>query len=58
MSFFIKYTREAGFLSYYEICGTPGWTNTWNNEQAVSYAVAGNQWVGYDDVAGLTQKVT
>ena len=58
--FFFKFTREAGFLSYFEICDkliNKGWTRTWSNEQSVPYAYGENQWVGYDDVQSLAIKV-
>lgn len=55
----MKYTREAGFLAYYEICQKlqQGWTRVWNEEQKVPYAYNGNEWVGYEDVESLNQKV-
>lgn len=54
------YTREAGFLSYYEICqflNKPGTTRVYDNDAQVPYAYNGDQWVGYDDVQSLTAKV-
>jgi len=57
-----KYTREAGFLSYYEICKNPGFTEVWNDEHKVPYA-HGKQsdwqydWVGFDKQESLTLKV-
>jgi GH18 family chitinase len=55
----MKYTREAGFLAYYEICQKlqQGWTRVWNEEQKVPYAYNGNEWVGYEDVESLNHKV-
>jgi chitinase len=55
-----KFTREAGFLSYYEICDkltNSGWTRVWSDEQSVPYAHGQNEWVGYDDVESLKIKV-
>ena len=52
-------TGEAGFLSYYEICGklSQGWTRMWEPEQRAPYAYSGNEWVGYDDKQSLAEKV-
>nr|CAD7429082.1 unnamed protein product [Timema monikensis] len=48
------YTREAGTLGYNEICEQKGqWTEHWNDDQQVPYAVNGNQWVGYDNVKSI-----
>ncbi|CAF1015538.1 unnamed protein product [Brachionus calyciflorus] len=54
-----QYTREAGFLAYYEICQflSSGWTRRWSSEHQVPYAFNGNQWVGYDDMESLKIKV-
>ncbi|XP_046577671.1 chitinase-3-like protein 1 isoform X5 [Haliotis rubra] len=54
-----QYTREAGFLSYYEICalinaGTPVHRIA---SQKVPYIVSGDQWIGYDDEESLREKV-
>ncbi|XP_054902246.1 acidic mammalian chitinase-like [Poeciliopsis prolifica] len=44
------YTREAGILSYYEVCTfLAGATTHWIEEQKVPYAVKGNEWVGFDN---------
>ena len=51
-----KYTREAGFLSYYEICAM-GLTVVRDNAVQAPYGFKGDQWVGYDDVESLTRKV-
>ena len=53
------YTREAGFLSYYEICQklSQGWIKKWDNEAKVPYAYSGSEWVGYDDIQSLKEKV-
>lgn len=53
-----RYTREKGFLSYYEICDMikTGGTTHWIKEQEVPYVVKGDQWVGYDDKKSLTIK--
>jgi len=55
-----KYTREPGFLSFYEICeklSLEGWQRVWNNEQKVPYAYKDNQWVSYEDIESLKLKV-
>jgi len=46
-----QYTREKGFLAYYEICKNlkSGWTSKYDSEHKVMYAYGGNQWVAYDD---------
>ncbi|KAJ7377108.1 hypothetical protein OS493_030702 [Desmophyllum pertusum] len=51
-----KYTREAGFLSYYEICAM-GLTVVRDNAVQAPYGFKGDQWVGFDDVVSLTRKV-
>ena len=54
-----KFTREKGFLSYYEICTKilkDGWTKKWSDEQKVPYAYGDNEWVGYEDVNSLRIK--
>lgn len=54
-----KYTREAGFMSYYEICQemeTRG-TQRWDDEQKVPYYYNGELWVGFDNVRSITEKV-
>ncbi len=55
-----KYTGEEGFLSYYEICDFLHEENTtlvWDNEQQVSFAYHGNQWVGFDDELTVQAKM-
>ncbi|XP_078500822.1 chitotriosidase-1-like [Lissotriton helveticus] len=52
------FTREPGFLSYYEVCTfLKGATAAWSDEQKVPYAYKGNQWVGYDNIKSITNKV-
>ena len=56
------YTRAAGFLAYYEICDmvrTKGFAVVQDEAEPRRigpYAVKGNQWVGYDDVAMIRYK--
>ncbi|KAK2140675.1 hypothetical protein LSH36_1280g00106 [Paralvinella palmiformis] len=54
-----KYTREKGYLSFYEVCDLlkKGATLYWFEEQQVPYAVAGNQWIGFDNEDSLKIKV-
>lgn len=55
-----KYTTEAGFLSYYEVCSFLSEDNTtlvWDSEQQVPFAYRGDQWVGFDDERSLKTKV-
>jgi len=51
-----KYTREGGFLSYYEICKM-GLTIVQDNLVKAPYGYINDQWVGYDDKASLNLKV-
>ena len=57
------YTREKGFLAYYEICEKlPVGTRVWNDEHKAPYMHfpgpwGGRQWIGYDDIDSLTYKV-
>nr|BAW98094.1 chitinase [Heterodontus japonicus] len=52
-----KYTRQAGFLAYYEICTfLKRATVKWNAPQMVPYAYSGNEWVGYDNVKSFGDK--
>uniref|UniRef100_A0A3B4DSV0 chitinase n=1 Tax=Pygocentrus nattereri TaxID=42514 RepID=A0A3B4DSV0_PYGNA len=44
-----SYTREAGFWSYYEICGfLEGTKIQWIEDQRVPYATKNGEWVGFD----------
>ena len=52
-----KYTREGGFLSYYEICTMQGLTVVHDNAVKAPYGYAGDQWVGFDNEKSLTLKV-
>jgi len=54
------YTREAGFLSYYEICDlrrTAGAVTVYDTVQQAVYTYLGDQWVGYDNEQSLTAKM-
>ncbi|XP_066278674.1 acidic mammalian chitinase-like [Branchiostoma lanceolatum] len=53
------YTREKGYLAYYEICTmlSQGATRVFHSEHLAPYAYQGNQWVGYDDVESLPYKI-
>lgn len=55
-----KFTNEAGFLSYYEVCTFLAQSNTtlvWDSEQQVPFAYRKDQWVGFDDERSLKTKV-
>ncbi|CAI9715520.1 acidic mammalian chitinase-like [Octopus vulgaris] len=54
-----KYTREKGFLAYYEIClniRNNNWIREWLSKEGVPTARSGNQWVGYDDMQSFREK--
>ena len=53
------YTREAGFLAYYEVCQMllEGASYIWDNEMKVPYLVKGDQWVGFDDERSIRNKM-
>ena len=62
-----KFTREAGFLAYYEICHNvkqDGWTVHCAmdgidgcTDVHTPYAFKGRQWVSYDDRESIKRKV-
>lgn len=55
-----KFTNEAGFMSYYEICSFLSQANTtlvWDSEQQVPFAYRNDQWIGFDDERSLKTKV-
>uniref|UniRef100_A0A8B9KK19 chitinase n=1 Tax=Astyanax mexicanus TaxID=7994 RepID=A0A8B9KK19_ASTMX len=52
------YTREAGFWSYYEICGfLEGTKIQWIDDQRVPYATKNSEWVGFDTKESFETKV-
>merc|ERR1719447_2529375 len=54
------YTREGGYLAYYEICEklrSGEFTEYWDEEGKVPYAYGGDQWVGYDNIDSIQYKV-
>lgn len=51
-----NYTREPGFLSYYEICNKE-LTVVQDNAARAPYGYKDDQWVGYDDEESLKLKV-
>uniref|UniRef100_A0A4X2K3F0 GH18 domain-containing protein n=1 Tax=Vombatus ursinus TaxID=29139 RepID=A0A4X2K3F0_VOMUR len=53
------YTREAGFLTYYEICLflKDGAIEVWDDYGKVPYAYKGSDWVGYDNPKSFQIKV-
>lgn len=54
-----EYTKEAGFLAYYEICEMlrNGAAYIWDDEMKVPYAIHGDQWVGFDDEKSIRYKM-
>ncbi|CDW54995.1 Acidic mammalian chitinase [Trichuris trichiura] len=54
-----EYLREAGVISYYEVCQklSSGAKRVWDEESKTPYVVQGNQWFSYDDVESLTAKI-
>merc|ERR1712142_363792 len=50
------FTREGGFLAYYEICKMK-LTNVMENAAGAPYGFVGDQWVGYDTIESLKEKV-
>ena len=55
-----RYTKEAGYLAYYEICAKfrdNGWTEVWLDEGKVPYAYGDGDWVGYDNIKSINYKV-
>ncbi|RWS29883.1 Sar s 18 allergen (chitinase-like protein) [Leptotrombidium deliense] len=54
-----EYTRESGFLSFYEVCDLlkDGGTYLWDDEQKVPYAVQNDLWVGFDDERSIRLKM-
>ncbi|XP_045079217.1 acidic mammalian chitinase-like [Coregonus clupeaformis] len=54
------FTRQSGFLAYYEICTflKQGATQAWDSTQMVPYAFnQQNLWVGYDNVKSFKDKI-
>ncbi|CAM4857741.1 unnamed protein product [Rotaria socialis] len=56
-----KYTREAGVLSYYEICElieqNPSNRVLWHQEMSVPYVSSDTLWIGYDNVRSVKLKM-
>lgn len=53
------YTKEEGFVAYYEICEMllNGAVYVWDDEMKVPYLVDENQWVGFDDERSIRHKM-
>ena len=55
------YTRERGFISYYEVqkilAEKPNAVRVWDEERKVPHVVDGDQWIGYDDEESITVKL-
>ncbi|XP_071870555.1 chitinase 7 [Bombus fervidus] len=54
-----EYTKESGFLAYYEICEMlqNGAAYVWDDEMKVPYLVQNEQWVGFDDEKSIRGKM-
>uniref|UniRef100_A0A5S6QI64 Chitin-binding type-2 domain-containing protein n=1 Tax=Trichuris muris TaxID=70415 RepID=A0A5S6QI64_TRIMR len=54
-----EYLREAGVISYYEVCQklSSGAKRQWDDESKTPYVVQGDQWFSYDDVESITAKI-
>lgn len=56
-----EYTKQPGMLAYYEICNrvrSHRWIVNRDNLRATGpYAYHGDQWVGYEDVESVKEKV-
>ncbi|XP_029640998.1 chitinase-3-like protein 1 [Octopus sinensis] len=53
------YTKQEGFLSYYEICNKlnkDNYTYEWDDIQTVPFAYKGDQWIGFDDYRSIQLK--
>ncbi|GAB6020734.1 hypothetical protein CHUAL_003398 [Chamberlinius hualienensis] len=53
------YTKESGFLAYYEICELlkEGASYVWDDEMKAPYAFYDDQWVGFDDEKSIKTKL-
>ncbi|KAL1130578.1 hypothetical protein AAG570_011824, partial [Ranatra chinensis] len=54
-----EFTKEAGFLAYYEICEMlrNGAAYVWDDEMKVPYCITGDQWIGFDDEKSIRYKM-
>jgi len=53
------FTREKGYLAYYEICKglkDKSWTKHRDHQSKLAFATKSNQWVGYDDIQAMREK--
>ncbi|XP_049548013.1 acidic mammalian chitinase-like [Anopheles darlingi] len=52
------YTKEAGFLAYYEVLDNlqNGWIKVKDDKQKVPYAYSDRQWMSYDDNESIANK--
>lgn len=53
------YTQHPGFLAYFEICEyiASGKWEKYRDDYGFPYIVNDDQWVGYDDIESIHQKV-
>ncbi|XP_074078512.1 chitotriosidase-1 isoform X2 [Macrotis lagotis] len=52
-----SFTKEGGFLAFYEVCTLTDATFHMIEEQKAPYAIQGNQWIGFDNVESFRAKV-
>ncbi|XP_035789048.1 chitinase-3-like protein 1 [Anopheles albimanus] len=54
------YTREPGYIAYFEICANflpyTSWVRVWDSTQMVPYGFSNNQWISYDNRQSITEK--
>lgn len=57
-----RYTHEAGYLGYFEIClkfNAPraNWRKQWDDIGKCPYAYQGREWIGYENEQSLREKI-
>ena len=52
-----EYTKEGGFLAYYEICSIKDLTTVSHNPAGSPYGYSDDLWVGFDTPESLVEKV-
>lgn len=56
-----EYTKQPGMLAFYEICNrvkTHRWLIYKSDKASGAYAYRSDQWIGYEDVDTVREKVT
>ncbi|XP_060071116.1 uncharacterized protein LOC132551031 [Ylistrum balloti] len=51
------FTRESGYMAYYEICLLLARGGQMNRDAGEPIYINGNQWIGYDDEISISKKV-